>query len=107
MVDPRENVFLLKRGDVVIGSARLALYGNDPNAAQIVPIVIDPSERNKGLGFYFLQWLKQYCVGNAFTTIWLCVDKENHPAIRLYKRSGFEIGDGLPAEGMHEMKLKL
>jgi GNAT superfamily N-acetyltransferase len=110
MGDPKENVFLLKCKGRIIGSARLALYENDPEVAQIVPLVIDPAERNKGLGLYFLQWLKQYCRDNAFTALRLSVDQENHTALRLYERAGFvedgevEIEDNY---NMVEMKLKL
>lgn len=78
MGDPRENVFLLKCKGRIIGSARLALYENDPEVAQIVPLVIDPAERNKGLGFYFLQWLKCYCKDNDFTTLRLCGPRKPH-----------------------------
>ena len=49
------------------------------------------SMKGKGIGFEVLQHIKQEALGQFCSRIELTVDTENHAAINLYRKVGFEI----------------
>ena len=81
----------------IIGIAWVRLYKkNNPSFGFVdentpdLAIAVEAEHRGKGIGTQLLKNLIQIIKENNFTAISLSVDRRN-PALRLYKRLGFEI----------------
>jgi len=57
--------------------------------AYIATIEVLPEWRGRGIGAELLQRLEDAATAHRSIAIWLHVDAENAPAIRLYERSGY------------------
>ena len=50
----------------------------------------DPEYRRKGLGKSTTEWIQKFAKDQRFTKLLLHVRVSNHPAINLYKKTGFK-----------------
>ena len=57
--------------------------------AYIPTIEVLPAWRGQGIGAELLHHLENSAVAQSAIAVWLHVDAENSPAIRLYERSGY------------------
>lgn len=67
----------------------------DREAAFLYSFALRPSHRNKGLGGKFLELLLD-SLKNNFASIYLTVDPKNEPALRLYRKAGFNVVELVP-----------
>lgn len=69
----------------------IAFYANDHTSkrAYITSVLVSEELRGKGIGKRLLEECQRYCVDNGFKIIRLEVNKDNLPAISLYKKYGY------------------
>ena len=65
-------------------------------AAYIPTLEVSPDHRRLGIGLELLRRLEQAAIDARAGLIWLHVDAENEPAIRLYRAEGYRL------QGRHE-----
>ncbi len=81
------NLIALHEGKV-IGHAMLCPIS--PSRAEFA-IFIHQDFRNQGIGSEFTRITTNYASEKGFDEIWLCVEANNFVAIRVYKKTGFQI----------------
>ena len=79
-----DSIFLLVENDHIIGS--VACYGNE-----IDDLIVKASEQKKGYGKQLLLWAMQHIWERNDEPITLHVAAWNQGALRLYKRTGFQV----------------
>lgn len=62
-----------------------------PGELYIDAVCVDPAFRNKGIGTQLFRYAEEIAQQTGFTKLSLNVEIEKEPAIRLYKRLGYEI----------------
>lgn len=96
------NIFLLKRGDDVIGS--ISYEDKGQNKAHFDGLITRKHLRGQGIATQAMERLFAQLGKKGFEEIYLTVHPHNSPALRLYLRMGFVIqewldnpfGDGEP-----------
>jgi ribosomal-protein-alanine N-acetyltransferase len=71
-------------------------HASDHASAYIPTIEVSPQHRRRGIGVELLRHLEASASAAGATLIWLHVDAENEPAIRLYRAEGYR------QQGRHE-----
>ena len=75
-----------------IGTIKLEPIDWENQTAWLGMMIGDPSERGKGYGSQALKLVLNYAAKNLLLReIFLGVHRDNTPAIRVYKKSGFEV----------------
>jgi len=80
------------RGDKVIGHTMLCPVPLRRGCAEFA-IFVHQDFRNQGVGTEFTRVTLNYAKKDGLHQIWLTVEVNNFPAIRVYKKLGFEISD--------------
>ena len=95
--------WLMFLGDQQVGHGVLSAAGDE---CHLLNLTVKPQSQSNGLGGKLLDHLMRQGGERGAETVFLEVRESNHPAIRLYERSGFnEIGrrrDYYPAVGGRE-----
>ncbi len=68
----------------------------DHETAYIQTLEVSPEYRRKRIGLELLRRLEESAIAAGTSLIWLHVDAENEPAIRLYRAEGYQL------QGRHE-----
>lgn len=74
-----------------IGTVKLDPIDFTQGTAWLGIMIGDTSERGKGLGLLVLEQVSQYALSCNLNELFLGVDKRNIAAVKLYKKSGFNI----------------
>ncbi len=88
------NVLLLKEKEnkSIVGVAVLMRDWTDLEKAYLIDYAVHPNYQNQGIGYHFLKAISSYLIQQGFSTMSLTVDRENKPALYLYKEKiGFEV----------------
>lgn len=89
LINTADPVFaLVRRGDARLGVARGALT---PGWLGITAVTVDPAHRRLGVGTHLLVELACWARTRGARHIYLQVAEQNHGAIELYRRAGFEV----------------
>jgi len=81
----------------IIGQAFVLLKSSERDAADgrdrayVFAFRIKPQWRNKGIGKYLMDFIETDLRQRGFKTITLNVAKDNHDALRLYHRLGYQV----------------
>ena len=84
--NPRSYVIKAKFDEEILGFAGII---DTVDQAEITNIVVKKNYRNKGIGSILLETLIEYAKENKKEKIYLEVNCNNHFAIKLYKKFGF------------------
>lgn len=88
------RTFLAVDGDGFCGLIAVFL---EEAAAELVSLWVDPTYRNRGLGFELIRVVEQWASEAGADTVELWVTHTNKPARRLYERAGYsETGQRQP-----------
>jgi ribosomal protein S18 acetylase RimI-like enzyme len=90
---PLGRAWLIREGGRVVGYAVLGLgFGIEYGGADafIDDLYLVPEARGRGLGAAVLERLEAEARGMGLNALFLVVDPDNAPALRLYRRRGFE-----------------
>ncbi len=102
----REVYTFLDSKGASVGSFKLDCT-TDPDVS-LWSFIINPSFRGYGYGKRMAKEIVKMASERGFNSIWLYVDKLNEPAIKCYKKAGFEIvGVDLYTPGTFDMQLVL
>lgn len=104
--NPGVDQYRWKLDDICNFYGGLLLAEYEPKTGYISSFFIKEKYRNKGYGFLMMQELIMKCNRDGFKGLTLCVFEENHPAIRLYEKSGF-VKRGAPLYQIISMKLNI
>ena len=93
--DPKIDNFVCYDNDNIIAYISLNPYSKRRNgSAYIISLVVDISFRRQGIAANLINYAARYYIQKGKPTLMsLQVDKDNYPAINLYKKVGFEIKD--------------
>jgi L-phenylalanine/L-methionine N-acetyltransferase len=87
-----KNLFVVDLQSELIATYRLIKKTHrQSHIAYLGGFSVKDSMKGKGIGFMVLQHIKQEAQAQFCSRIELTVDTENHPAINLYRKVGFEI----------------
>jgi ribosomal-protein-alanine N-acetyltransferase len=86
--EPNTLVHRLRLGRKIIGFA-VSRMGADE--AEILSIAVDADERGRGLSRDLLLTHLGHLAGRGVRTVFLEVEENNAPALRLYERAGFAV----------------
>ena len=81
--------FLAVRDGRDIGMVRGAPSSEEPSAAELLSMWVEPSERGRGVGEALVRAVETWARDEGFSRLLLEVYAENVPARRLYARMGF------------------
>jgi GNAT superfamily N-acetyltransferase len=84
---PNKFFYFIKSDTNTVG---ITLGVHERGNLGIYSFVVDPKLRKKGIGTLFMSYIIKWCQKNSIKTIYLQVEKENHPALNLYKKIGFQ-----------------
>jgi ribosomal protein S18 acetylase RimI-like enzyme len=90
---PLARAWLIQEQDRVVGNAVLGLgFGIEYGGADafVDDLYLVPDARGRGLGRVVLELLEAQARDVGLAALFLVVDPENAPALRLYRRQGFE-----------------
>ena len=86
--------FLLFRGRERVGY--IAVRPDKDGRLFLSKLYIKKEHRGKGYAAEVFGFLKKYCRGNGFDSVWLTVNKNNISAVSVYEKRGFKkIGEGV------------
>ncbi|MFD7546477.1 GNAT family N-acetyltransferase [Streptomyces sp. NPDC059816] len=104
-VDDGHHTVVAVEGERILGFVTVS-YAEWNQRARIEQITVDPEYRGKGLGGALMARAESYGRKAGARTLWLEVTHVNAPAVRAYRRFGFEVCGldtslyvGTPAEG--------
>jgi ribosomal protein S18 acetylase RimI-like enzyme len=80
---------LLREGKELLGAVLVSEH--DPRTAVILDLLVEPSERRRGLGRFLLLWTLRALTALGYTTARLWVTEANRPARALYDSLGFTV----------------
>lgn len=87
-----QNIFVVMQAAEVVGTYRLIEKTHrQSHILYLGGFTVKSSQKGKGIGQEILQHIKEEAIVRNFKRIELTVDTENHPAIALYRKVGFEI----------------
>src|SRR5688500_16111289 len=87
-----KTLFVVIDNGRIAGTFRLIpKFHRQSHIVYIGSFVIDPEMQGKVIGSKSMEFIKEYSLTNGFKRIELNVIVNNEAAIRLYKKSGFEI----------------
>jgi ribosomal protein S18 acetylase RimI-like enzyme len=84
---------LLLHGDRIVGFLNVSVDDEDPSAGEIGGLGLLPAYRGRGLGKLLLERAIEELASRHVQSFRLTVAAANETALRLYRRSGFEISD--------------
>jgi ribosomal protein S18 acetylase RimI-like enzyme len=90
---PLARAWLIREQDQIVGYAVLGLgFGIEYGGADafVDDLYLVPEARGRGLGKTVLALLEAEARALGLAALFLVVDPENEPALRLYQRAGFE-----------------
>jgi ribosomal protein S18 acetylase RimI-like enzyme len=91
--DARLSAVVAEAGGTVVGMAILTqrfCAGWDGALFAVDDVYVVPDQRGRGIGMALLAGAARYAVGHGAPFIELTVREDNEPALRLYRRAGFE-----------------
>ena len=93
--DPKIDNFVCYDNDRIVGYISLNPKSKRRNgSAYIISLVVDSSYRRQGIANNLIKCVAKYYLEKGEPLLMsLQVDKDNYPAINLYKKVGFEIKD--------------
>jgi ribosomal protein S18 acetylase RimI-like enzyme len=74
-----------------VGVVRVYRDEDEPTAAQLVSMWVDPAARGRGIGRALVERALAWAGENSVTSVRLWVTEGNAPALRLYEACGFEL----------------
>ncbi len=93
LLSPGAHILLAARGEAVLGllsfTFRPSLY-HAADSCLIDELVVQPAERNRGIGTHLLQEAIQRARTHRCAEVSLSVMLSNRDAVRFYQRHGFE-----------------
>ena len=96
----RQATFAAIEGDGRwIGIAVGVVRDDDPSLANLYAMWVEPAARGRGVGESLVGSVAAWAAGTGARRLELCVTEANGPAIRLYRRAGFE-----PTGGRDELR---
>ena len=87
---PLSTYFIVRdkdHGNVIIGFAGIKTI---TNFAEVMNIVVKKDKRNIGVGSVLLEYVIDYCKKQGLNNLNLEVNRDNKPAVTIYKRHQFE-----------------
>lgn len=85
--------FILRKGETPVGYTAVK---PDGDSLFLSKIYIKKEHRGSGYSRETLDFLRELCAEEGFSSIWLTVNKYNESSIAVYKKLGFELfGDGV------------
>lgn len=88
-LDPGGELFIARRGGVVVGTAAVVPHGA-PGEWELAKLAVDPSERGRGFGRQLVQRCIAYARDHGATRMVLISNHRLVAAIRMYEALGFE-----------------
>lgn len=85
MVNPDREIWLLRKGRQLIGTATLV---TEENALWVTALAVHPEQQGNGYGKQFLKWCRNLAFQRGLTEVLLDVETDNQ-ALHVYERSGF------------------
>jgi ribosomal-protein-alanine N-acetyltransferase len=84
----RGDAFIVRtKQKILVG---YALIKRNCDTIVLYKMATDPEYRRKGLGKFTTEWIQKFVKDQRFTKLLLHVRASNHPAINLYKKTGFK-----------------
>lgn len=85
--------FIIRRGETPVGYTAVK---PDGDSLFLSKLYIKKEHRGNGYSRDVLDFLREICTAEGFSSIWLTVNKYNESSIAVYKKLGFELfGDGV------------
>ncbi len=100
------KVFLLKKGNEILGLSQILKSWHDSECAFIVGFSLTKKHRGKGFGKWFFTEILEALKKDRIKQVQLTASLDNLPALRLYKKLGFiKIGEKANLYGKGENRL--
>ncbi|MCI4362237.1 MAG: GNAT family N-acetyltransferase, partial [Thermoplasmata archaeon] len=80
---------LLRDGRELVGG--ILVSEHDPRTAVVLDLLVEPSERRKGIGRFLLLWGLRALTALGYSSVRLWVTEANRPARALYDSLGFSV----------------
>jgi mycothiol synthase len=84
-----DGICLLIKAGVPVGTVRIARDSENPKAAEIGGLAVDPRFRRMGFGRMLLRYARNFAVTSGLSPVILSVNAENEKALTLYRSEGF------------------
>ena len=84
---------LAERGAVSQGIVSLGAYEQDPSAAEVFGLYVDPDARGTGVSWRLLQTAAALAIQNGYTQLYYWVGTDNGRAVGFAKNFGFRTTD--------------
>jgi ribosomal protein S18 acetylase RimI-like enzyme len=84
---PKKYFYFFKSNKNIIG---LTLGVFEKGTLGIYSFVVDPMFRRNGIGTALISYIISWCQEREINTIYLQVEKDNYPALKLYEKIGFQ-----------------
>lgn len=96
LLDPRHHLAVAIDGDVVVGFASAVHYVHPDKPAElwINEVGVAPTHRNRGVARALTELLFGVGRQEGCSTAWVLTERENTPAMRLYRSCGGEEAEG-------------
>lgn len=84
----KDRIFLAEAEGKIIGA--IAVVGHTAKRAQLRWFILHPDYRGLGLGSWLMREALDYCNEKGYKDIFLYTTQDQHTAIRMYEKAGFQ-----------------
>lgn len=88
IIDPGGEIFFALRAGAVIGAVAMIAH---PDSFELTKMAVDPRARGAGVGAILVHRCFEFARQRDISRVYLLSNTILEPAIRLYKRCGFEV----------------
>ena len=97
----RERCWIADLDGKRVGCVLVVENEDDPTAAQLRVLLVEPSARGHGIGDALVRAVVEFSRSAGYRRVVLWTNKQLHAARRIYERCGFELVEEMPDESYH------